>query len=66
MMPETFIPFGIKQLKLNYIDINTSVIQTMSKSEIAIDKALTKLEAWFEQILTFLWGKKLGLDEMEE
>ncbi len=66
MMQGMCIQCGIKQLQLNYIDINTSVIPIMSKSEIAIDKALSKLEAWLDRILDILWGKKLGLDEMEE
>lgn len=38
----------------------------MSKSEIAINKALSKIEAWVDRILDILWGKKLGLDEMDE
>ena len=38
----------------------------MSKSEIAIDKALTKIEVWVERILDILWGKKRGLDEINE
>jgi hypothetical protein len=38
----------------------------MTKSEIAINKALAKLEAWLEAILNYVWGKKLGLDEMDE
>ena len=41
----------------------------MSQSEIVINNALAKLDAWMERILNYLWGKyeaKLGLDEIDE
>jgi hypothetical protein len=38
----------------------------MTKSERAINDLLGKLECLLDRILDILWGKKLGLDEMDE